>query len=210
MKLKFLFILLLPALLVGCGSTSPNPPAGGTFTADFTVKHTQEGDIKPTGDTDNSSTLMAALNNYFFTDKNVNLLSIDGGFMNIDPDKAGLYVTETRRYDQLLYLGARKQDLDVTLTFEKEIKTLTMVCEAYSKYVSYNSTQNVDRATYLTINDEKKDIVAHTIADVDETQNLVYTINSKTVHMVAPNENTGDLEDKQGNRIIVYQMIFEY
>ena len=47
-------------------------------------------------------------------------------------------------------------------------------------------------------------------SDENEVQHLDYTINSTSIHIEAPNTNTGASSDKKGNRILVYQMFFEY
>ena len=216
---KFLLPLLFVGLLLSaCNQPAAAPsgePSGGgqieggstetSATVDFTVPHEKVDNVPSTGDSTNSK-FLTILNKYYFTNTNVTIESISGTYININ---AGFSVTETRSYPQMLMIGSRNNEADFTFNFVNTIKSVTFVCEAYCKYVSYNSTYNVDYATYLTVNGEKKDIAIHAASDVNETQNLKYTVNSKQVRLQAPNTNTGG-EDTKANRIIVYQMVFEF
>lgn len=176
------------------------------FTADFTTLRTETGGVKTTGDT-KSTNFITTLQTYYFNSSEFSLTAIEGGYVQIKTDEKKIYVTETRPYDQLVYLTGRNNECDFTLTFNKTIKSVTFVCEAYSKYISYNATQNVDYDTYLKVNDVKRDIPAHSVGDIDETQELKYTVNSSSIRIEVPNEH---IDDTKNNRIIVYQMILEF
>ena len=217
---KFLLPLLFVGLLLSaCNQPAAAPsgetpsggePSGGgstetSVTVDFTVPHEKVDNVLSTGDSKNSK-FLTILNKYYFTNTNVTIESISGDYININ---AGFSVTETRSYSQMMMIGSRSNEVDFTFNFVNTIKSVTFVCESYCKYVSYGSTYNVDYATYLTVNGEKKDIATHAASDVNETQNLKYTVNSKQVRLQAPNTNTGG-GDTKANRIIVYQMVFEF
>ena len=218
MKKALLSILLLP-FLVGCGpkAVEPTNPDGGgqqggggdttetSATVDFTVPHEKVDNIPSTGDTSNNK-FLSMLNKYYFTNSNVTVDSISGSYININ---AGFSVTPTRSYSQMMVLGSRRNNVDLTFNFVNTIKSVTFVCEAYCKYVSYGSVYNVDYSTYLTVNGEQKDLGIHTASDVDEIQNLKYTVNSKQIRLQAPNTNTGG-DDTKANRVIVYKMILEF
>lgn len=180
--------------------------ATNTFTVDFTTLRTETGGVKTTGDTKNTN-FITTLQTYYFNSSDLSLTAIEGGYVQIKTDEKKIYVTETRPYDQLVYLTGRNNECDFTLTFNKTIKSITFVCEAYSKYISYNSTQNVDYDTYLKVNDIKRDISAHSVGDVDESQELKYVVNSDTIHIEVPNEH---IDETKNNRIIVYQIVLEF
>ncbi len=209
MKKALLPVLFVTLALSGCGNNQPDTSDDGSegtsITVDFTMTHTKVDDIPTTGDTKKDD-FIDILNKYYFTNENITLTSFTGGYMNIAP---GFKVTVSREFDQFIVLGSRTEDVDMIFVFTCAIKSVTFVCEAYSKYVSA-SMQNVDYDTYLTVNSEQKNISHHTSSDVDETQNLKYTVNSNQLRVQSPNTNSGDNNDKQGNRIILYKMILEY
>lgn len=180
--------------------------ASSTFTVDFTTLRNETGGVKTTGDTNNTN-FIKTLQTYYFNSSDFSLTALAGGYAQIQTDVKKIYVTETRSYDQLVYLTGRNSACDLTLTFDKTIKSVTFVCEAYSKYISYSSSQNVDFDTYLKVNDVKQDITAHTVGDVNETQELKYDVNNSSIHIEVPNEHLGD---QKINRVIVYQMVLEY
>ena len=212
---KCLLFLLIPFILAACSNRTPADSGEGgdggelgigTFvTVDFTQTHTIVDEVPTTGDT-KSTNFVNTLKNYYFTDENIALSSIDGGYLQIN---VNFQVTETRTYGQLLFLGGRRDAVDFTFTFVNTIKSVTFVCEPYSKYIPHTSAYNNDLPTYLKVNDVKKDIAPHSQEDKDERTQLKYTVNSKTMHLEAPNENP-DNELTQGNRILVYQMMLEY
>ena len=181
------------------------------MTVDFTEEHEQEGTLPTTGDTNNSK-FKDIINTYYISNESLAISTFSGEFAQLTSgdENEPFYVTETRSYDQVMVLGGRKKAVDITLTFETTIKKITINCEAYCKYVSYNSSYNVDYDTSLTINGVTKNIAAHKDSDENEVQHLDYTINSTLIHIEAPNTNTGASSDKKGNRILVYQMFFEY
>ena len=184
-------------------------PQTSQVTADFTERHTQEGEIPTTGNTDNVTKFKQTLNQYYITNEDLAITSLSGAYAQITGDSKGFQVTETRNYDQVLVLGGRKQIADITLTFATTIRNVTINCEAYCKYDTYNTAYNVDYNTSLTVNGVKEEIAAHQASDVNEFKSLKFDVNSKSIHIEVPNTNSGDSEDKKGNRIIVYQMIFE-
>lgn len=186
----------------GGGETTPKTSA----TVDFTVTHDRVDDIPSAADTANQTKFFNMLTKYYFTNTNIALSSVTGEYMNVN---SGFDVTKTRYYPQMAMLGSRKKEVDLTFNFVNTIKTVTFVCEAYCKYVNHGSTYYVDYPTYLTVNGEKKDIATHSASDVNETQNLKYTVNSKQIKLECPNTNQGE-DDTTANRIIVYQMIFEF
>ena len=181
-----------------------------SFTADFTVKHEKVDDIPSTGNTNNAANFVKTLNKYYLTEEDVQISTLTGAYAQITGDSKGFQVTKNRNIPQTLIFGGQKQIADLTITFSNTIKSVSFVCEAYSKYVAYSSTYNTDYDTSLTVNNVKKEITAHQASDVNETQTLKYVVNSTSIHIEVPNTNTGDEEDKKGNRILVYQMIFEY
>lgn len=216
MKKVLLSILLLP-LLIGCGqnNVSPtNPDEGGgqgggeeetSATIDFTVTHESVDNIPSAGDNTNTK-FLSILNKYYFTSKKSEISSFSGEYININ---SGFDVTKTRYYPQMMMLGSRKKAVDFTFNFVNTIRSVTFVCEPYCKYSNYGSAYNVDYSTYLTVNGEQKDLGIHSQSDVNEIQNLKYTVNSNQIRLQAPNTNTGE-GDTKANRIIVYQMILEF
>ena len=176
------------------------------FTVDFNAVHEQEGTVKPVGQTGDESAmekLLATFNTYYFTDEDIALSSISGGYLQIQ----NIDITASRLAVQTMILTSRSNDLDFTFTFSTKIKKVTFVCEAYCKYISYTGVYNVDHDTSLTINGTKKNISAHTASDVDETQNLTFTVNNKSVHMVVPNNY---LAETVVQRVLLHKMILEY
>lgn len=176
------------------------------FTVDFTTLRVEKDGIPTTGDTKNTNFLQI-LQTYYFNSEEISLTSINGGYAQIKTDEKKVYVTKSRYFDQLVYLSSRNEVCDFSLTFSKTVKSVTFVCEAYSKYIAYNDTQNVDYDTYLKVNDVKADIAAHSVGDVDDTKELKFAANSETIHIEVPNEHVGDTKN---NRVIVYQMIIEF
>ena len=176
------------------------------FTVDFNTVHQQEGTVKPVGQTGDEAAmekLLATFNTYYFTDEDIAVSSISGGYLQIQ----NIDITASRLAVQTMILTSRSNDLDFTFTFSTKIKKVTFVCEAYCKYISYTSTYNVDHDTSLTVNGTKKNISTHTASDVDETQNLTYSVNNKSIRMVVPNEYVGDTAVQ---RLMLHQMILEY
>lgn len=176
------------------------------FTVDFTTAKTQQGTTPTTGDTDKTN-FIDILNTYYFTDENVSLSSVEGEWMQIQTDEKKIFITETRSVDQLLILGSRTKDVDMTFKFNNPIYSISFVCEAYSKYIAYSDSYSVDHDTYLKVNGDKRDIAGHQASDVDETQTLKYVVQSDTVTIECPNDYVGE---KSTNRIYVYQIIIEY
>ena len=176
-----------------------------SFTADFTVKHTQEDDI-PTQGNSNTQDMKNILNRYYFNKSDAQLSESSGDFYQINE---GFNVTKTRSYPQLMTLGSKNQDVNLTLTFTTTIIDITFVCEAYSKYISYTDTQNIDYDTYLVVNGTKKERAPQTASDVDETQSLKFTVKSNTITIKCPNTNTGGTDIK-ANRILVYKIAITF
>ena len=176
-----------------------------SFTADFTVKHTKAEDIPTQGNSDTQD-MKSILNSYYFNESAAQIRESSGGFYQINE---GFNITKTRSYPQVMTLGSKKQNVDLTLQFTTSIIDITFVCEPYSKYIAYSDTQNVDYATYLEVNGVKKEIDPHTASDVDETQTLKFTVNDDTVTIKCPNTNTGG-SDTQANRILVYKITITF
>ena len=205
MKIKLLSVILCALLISGCNQSGGSEPEKYTsIELDFTIKHTAEEGIPSTGDTGKMDVLVTALNKYYINDENMAITEMTGGFLQI---QNGFDVTATRNVPQMMILGSRNASADITMTFANLVKRVTFVCEAYSKYISYSSTQNVDRDTSLTVNGVKKDITAHKAEDIDETQTLQYKVNSETLTINVPNKYVGDTKVQ---RIMVYKMILEY
>lgn len=178
-------------------------------TMDFTVTHSiDETGIKTQGNTDKPVNLAETINHYYIDSEDISISNISGEYFQI---QNGWNVTPSRNVEQMLLLGSRSYDVDATLTFSTAVKSITFVCEAYSKYVSseYYTNHNVDYDTYLEVNGTKNDILAHQKEDVDETQTLKYLVNSTDVHIVCPQPNPDD-PNSMAKRIMVYQMILEF
>ena len=180
-----------------------------TVTMDFTVKHSVDSSGLPTqSNTDDENKFAQVIDHYYLASEDISLESYEGEYIQL---QNGHDVTATRNVPQMLLFGTRTKDVDVTFKFSETIKSITFVCEAYSKYVSsdYYTDQNIDHDTYLEVNGDKKNISGHQKEDVDETQSLKYTVNSTEVHMVCPQPDKDD-PNKMAMRIMVYQIVLEF
>lgn len=180
-----------------------------TVTMEFTVTHSvDESGIKTQGNTDKPDKLAETINHYYIDSEDISISSISGEYFQI---QNGWNVTPSRNVGQMLLLGSRSYDVDATLKFSTAVKSITFVCEAYSKYVSseHYTNHNVDYDTYLEVNGTKNDIPAHQKEDADETQTLKYTVNSTDVHIVCPQPNPDD-PNSMAKRIMVYQIVLEF
>ena len=180
-----------------------------TVTMDFTVKHSVDSSGLPTqSNTGDEDKFAQVIDHYYLASEDISLESFEGDYIQL---QNGHDVTATRSVAQMLIFGTRTYDVDVTFTFSKTVKSITFVCEAYSKYVSteYYTNHNVDYDTYLEVNGDKKDIAGHKQEDIDETQSLKYAVNSSDVHMVCPQPDKDD-PNKMAMRIMVYQIVLEF
>ena len=183
-----------------------------TFTADFTKSITEKDGISHTGDSSAGgiNNFITALQTYYFNSEDIELTNLSGEYLQINTgDKGGPYqVTETRSYNQILFLGSKKKDVNCRLTFSKTIKAIEFKYEAYCKYIEYSSSYFADNDTYLKVNNEKVDITAHSLSDVDESTTHKFVVNSNTIDIICPNNNPGS--ESKGNRILVQQITLYY
>ena len=178
-------------------------------TMDFTVTHSVDSSGLPTqSNTGDEDKFAQVIDHYYLASEDISLESFEGGYIQL---QNGHDVTATRNVPQMLIFGTRTYDVDVTFKFSKTVKSITFVCEAYSKYVSteYYTNHNVDYDTYLEVNGDKKDIAGHKQEDIDETQSLKYAVNSSDVHMVCPQPDKDD-PNKMAMHIMVYQIVLEF
>lgn len=177
-----------------------------TVTIDFTVKHTKDDSNIPTQGNTNNNNLADIINHYYLEAEDLSITSVTGGYMQI---QNGWDITTSRSVDQLLLLGSRTLDCQTTFTFSKAIKKVTLVSEAYSKYVSYDSTYHNDHDSYAIIDYQRWDYPSHAKGDTNETKNASFTINKDSFKIETPAPNPND-PDSMARRVMVYQMTIEY
>ena len=203
MKIKLLPVILCELLISACNQSSGSKGPKAVL-VDFTIQHEQVDDIPTTGDTGKLETLKNCLNKYYITDPKIQINSIEGEFLQL---QNGFNVTQTRKVDQMMMLASRAKDCAVTFTFARKIKTASFVCEAYSKYDTYNNVQNVDHDTYLQVNGERVDITGHTQEDENETRTYRFDIDSSKLQVVVPNNY---VKETSVQRVMLYRLMLEY